>query len=473
MNRSDMNIDIPQQYEFLFKPRRYKVMYSGRAAGKSWSIAQALLVLGLSKKLRILCTREFQNSITDSVHKLLSDINDRYQLGYTITNNSIYHETSGSEFMFYGLKTNITKIKSLESVDICWVEEAETISERSLEVLIPTIRKEGSEIWMSFNPYHEDDAVYAQFVKPYLEDLVKDSVYIDQKHYVLRTGYWENPFLPETIKSEIQACREQDYRKYLHIYQGEPIGDNEFAIIKPEWFDAAIDAHRKLKWDARGMKAVGFDPADTGSDAKAAVYRHGSVVYKIDAWTDGDLGQAVERVYTEADRERLKEIVYDSIGVGAGVKTMFNIHSPDANMSITPFNGAASPDKPNAEYKEGMQNRDMFRNKRAQFYWLLRDRFEATYRAVEHGEYVNPDDMISIDSDCENIEQLKHELTKIQEKRSGTSSLVQIESKQDMRKRQMRSPNIADALMYCFSASARGVDKPAVPAPQINFISGW
>ena len=451
------NIKIPEQFEFLFKPRRNKIMYGGRDGAKSYNIAQTLLVRGVSETLRILCTREFQNSIADSVHKLLSDLNDKHQLGYTVTNNSVKHPDTGTEFLFYGLKTNITKIKSLEAVDICWVEEAETISERSLEVLIPTIRKQGSEIWMSFNPYQEDDAVYKKYITPNIEALTLNSVFVDSDHYILRTGYQNNPFLSETSKLEIATMKKRDYRKFQHIYGGEPMGDDENCIIKPEWFDAVIDAHKHIGFTVKGAKVIGLDPADEGNDSKASVQRHGPLVTKIRNWQTGNLEEAVS-------------LVYDAIGIGAGAKIKFKQLDPNEKIALTSFVGGAKVRNPLLKYQDDQINGDMFRNLRAQYYWLLRDRFELTYRAVVHGEYCDPNELISISSDCEFLDELKSELTKIQRKRSNTSSMILIESKQDMKGRGIKSPNIADALVYAFADNGVAMKKKV---PNINFVSNW
>jgi len=469
---NQLEVTIPAHYKMLYQPRRYKITYGGRAGGKSWAIAFALLVLGAEKQLRILCTREFQNSISDSVHKLLSDTNDRYNLGYDITNNSIKHPVTGTEFMFYGLKSNITKIKSLEAVDICWIEEAETISERSLEVLIPTIRKDGSEIWMSFNPFDENDAVYKEYIVPYLDQLTADNEYTDAEHWIRKINYTDNPYLPETIQKEIELVKATNYRKYQHIYMGLPVGNDENCLIDPLWFDAAIDSHKKLNVQQRGAKVMGFDPADEGNDNKSAVYRYGTVVEKLMDWDEGNLEEAVEKVYNQAEELRVQEIVYDGTGIGAGAKIKFNQFDPNDKIIKTSFIAACKPDFEMTKYKDDILNKDMFRNKRAQYYWLLRDRFELTYRAVEFNEYADPEDMISISSKCEHIDQLKSELTKIERKRTGNNQLILIESKADMRKRGMKSPNIADALVYCFANM--GVHKTkATGTPNIVFASQW
>jgi phage terminase large subunit len=124
----ELDVEFPEKLEFLFSPSRYKVLYGGRGSGKSWGVARALLVIGIQKPIRVLCARELQNSITDSVHALLADQIKSMKLEefYEIQNTVIYGK-NGTEFLFAGLKHNITKIKSFEGVDLCWVEEAQTL----------------------------------------------------------------------------------------------------------------------------------------------------------------------------------------------------------------------------------------------------------------------------------------------------------------------------------------------------------
>ena len=144
---SHPKIELPAKLAGLFEPHRYKIVYGGRGSAKSWSTARALLILAAHDKKRILCGREFQKSIKDSVHKLLSDQITALGLSsvYRITASGIT-SAAGSEFIFEGLRYNATAIKSLEGVDIAWVEQAERLSKTSLDLLIPTVRKDGSEI---------------------------------------------------------------------------------------------------------------------------------------------------------------------------------------------------------------------------------------------------------------------------------------------------------------------------------------
>ncbi len=205
------NAEIPEVFEDLFKPKRYKIYYGGRGGAKSWGFADALLIKGTQAKLRILCTRELQKSITDSVHKLLSDRIGTLGLDefYKIQNKSI-DGINGTEFLFNGLKHNAREIKSTEGIDICWAEEAENISANSWEVLIPTIRKEGSEIWISFNTNQPTDETYKRFIfSPPSDSIVK------------KVSYKDNPFFPDVLEYERQELLKRDPKAYEHIWEGE------------------------------------------------------------------------------------------------------------------------------------------------------------------------------------------------------------------------------------------------------------
>lgn len=202
--------EFPEELECLFQPSRYKILYGGRGAAKSWGVARALLVRGASNPLRVLCAREFQSSIRDSVHKLLSD--QILALGldqfYRIEQSSIFGP-NGTEFSFEGIRHNTNKIKSYEGVDIAWVEEAQTTSKSSWETLIPTIRKEGSEIWVTFNPELDTDETYKRFVlKPPPGAIVK------------KLNWSDNPWFPEVLRAEKDLLKARDEDAYLNIWEG-------------------------------------------------------------------------------------------------------------------------------------------------------------------------------------------------------------------------------------------------------------
>lgn len=206
-----MKINFPTAFNEIFKPHRYKVYYGGRGSGKSWSIARALLIMGMQKPLTILCAREIQTSINDSVHRLLREQIDLLDFNefYEVTKNSIVG-VNGTEFIFKGLRFNSREIKSTEGVNIAWVEEAQAVSADSWEVLIPTIREPGSEIWVSFNPLDESDPTYQRFIASPAENA-----------YIRKVNYDENPYFPDVLRAEMEWLKSRDYASYLHVWEGE------------------------------------------------------------------------------------------------------------------------------------------------------------------------------------------------------------------------------------------------------------
>jgi phage terminase large subunit len=214
------NAQFPAKLKFLFEPHRYKVAYGGRGSGKSWGIARALLILAAQRTLRILCTRETQRSIRESVHHTLDE--QIHLLGLTDFYDVKASEIvgiNGSGFVFEGIRQNIANIKSFEGFDIVWVEEAQTVSKHSWDVLIPTIRKDHSEVWVGFNPDLETDETYQRFVVN-ADKLPKLAGTKKVDAVVAKINYMDNPWFPDTLRAEMQATRENSEDDYLHIYEG-------------------------------------------------------------------------------------------------------------------------------------------------------------------------------------------------------------------------------------------------------------
>lgn len=212
-----MQIDFPEKFKPLFTPKRYKILYGGRLGLKSWSIARALLITALQQPLRVLCARELQKSIKDSVHRTLADQIELLGFSnfYEITqagircNKTINGVKINSEFFFEGLRHNAAQIKSYEGVDRVWVEEAQKVSKASWDYLIPTIRKEGSEIWMSFNPELDTDETYKRFV---LEP--------PSNSIVIKSSWRDNLWLTDDLRLEMSDCRKKSEDSYQNIYEG-------------------------------------------------------------------------------------------------------------------------------------------------------------------------------------------------------------------------------------------------------------
>ena len=232
--------EFPLKLQCLFQPSRYKVLYGGRGGAKSWGVARALLIKGAQAPIRVLCAREFQTSIKDSVHKLLCDqIEALGLLGfYEITQASI-RAKNGTEFSFVGLKNNVANVKSYEGVDVCWVEEAQTTSRMSWNVLIPTIRKEKSEIWITFNPELETDETYQRFVLKPPEDCI-----------VTKVNWSDNPWFPDTLKLEKDALKHRDPQAYNVVWEGLCRQTVDGAIFAKEMQLAELDGRiTKVNYD--------------------------------------------------------------------------------------------------------------------------------------------------------------------------------------------------------------------------------
>ena len=225
-------VKIPEAFGFLLTPSRYKIAYGGRDAGKSWSFASVLLTKAASRPLRILCTREFQSSIAESVYRVLID--QIVSLGLSSlfdVQKSVIRGKNGSEFIFKGLRMNISEIKSTEGVDYCWIEEAQMASDESWSVLIPTIRKPNSEIWISFNTGQADDPTYKRFVlNPPPDSIVR------------KINYDANPFHGAVMEKEREYLLRVDPEAHDHVWLGNPRQISDACIFKNKFETDVFEA---------------------------------------------------------------------------------------------------------------------------------------------------------------------------------------------------------------------------------------
>lgn len=225
---------FPEKLDFLFKPARYKVVRGGRGSGKSWGFARSLLIQGMKRPMRILCTREVQKSIAQSVHQLLRDQIEEMNLGlvYEVLANEI-RCANGTQFFFSGLSDQTAEsLKSFEGVDVCWCEEAQAISKRSWDILIPTIRKNDSEIWISFNPQLESDETYRRFVANTPPGCIS-----------IEMNYSDNRRFPAVLESERRHAKEtMRQEEYAHIWEGKCKPAVEGAV----YFDQMAQADKRI-----------------------------------------------------------------------------------------------------------------------------------------------------------------------------------------------------------------------------------
>lgn len=254
-------IEIPVEFKDLFKGDwREAAIYGGRYSLKSHTIARYLLIIARQEKTRVACFREFQSSIAESSHQLLSELISKYEMNdFEVQNNAIVNKVNGSDFIFKGLWNNEQSIKSIEGIDIAWVEEAQTVSTKSIEVLTPTVRKDKSRIIYSYNRLLETDPIHTRLV---IEG--RPNTLIINVNYDIAIKY---KFIPDVILNEIEDDKINRPSLYKHKWLGEPSG-TERKIFKDWQIVKKIPHEAKLV--SRGLD-FGFSNDPT---VLVSIYKH-------------------------------------------------------------------------------------------------------------------------------------------------------------------------------------------------------
>ena len=234
----NVGLKVPAVFQPLFKgAKRRNFIFGGRGSGKSHAVAQYCIFRAYQKKTKVLCTRELQKSISESVHALLCEkIHDMgLDSFFTIQKDKIYG-ANGSVFIFAGVRQNVNEIKSMEGIDICWVEEAQSMSRNSLDVLVPTVRAEGSIIVFTFNPFKDTDPVYVDSQNP------------DENTLVIKANYNDNPFFPEVLRLDMERDKKNDYEKYLWVWEGQCLGLSDAQIFRGKYVVKEFDTPRNAEF---------------------------------------------------------------------------------------------------------------------------------------------------------------------------------------------------------------------------------
>ena len=381
---------------------------------------------------RFLCVRRFQNKIKESVYTLIKSQIDAFEFsGFDVKSNTILHE-NGSEFVFYGIERNIDEIKSFEGADCLWIEEAHNLTQDQWDILAPTIRKENSEIWLSFNPRLMTDFVYRRFILNPPASTRSRLV-----------NYPDNPFLSQTMISSIDEMKREDHENYLHIYMGVPKADDDNSVIKRSWIEAAINAHLHLGIDMSGSRSVGYDVADSGADKNAAAIFNGAICIGMDEWKAPE-DQLAESAIRAWGHVKGGSMVYDSIGVGAHVGS--TLKSNGIKTGFYKFNAGGAVINPNYEYAPKIKNKEKFENLKAQAWQDVADRLRNTFNAINKGQRYSANELISIDGNLPHIHRLKDELA-LPLRDYSKRGLDQVEPKDKIKDRGFDSPNLADAFI--------------------------
>lgn len=402
----------------LQQKARYKVFYGGRGGAKSYNFALSALLLARQNKLRILNVREIQRSIKDSVHKLYEDLIHKYELSdYDVKRDSIVNLATGSEFIFAGLHRNVQEIKSMEGIDIAWVEEAQSVSDESFEILLPTIRKENSEIWLSFNRYSDNDPVYKRFVaKPRENSIIQQVLWSD------------NPFFPSVLREEMAADFELDPDRAAHIWNGEPLAQLDKAVINR---NIVHNAMKRTLEQSEGATQIGCDVARFGADRTVYYTRHGKKIVNHGAYEKQSVTYTANMLMDAANYDKQIPIKVDDGGVGGGVTDILR----DKGFNVQPVNfGGKAKDS------------DRYPNAAAEMWFELAQALR--------------------DADIPDDGELASELTN-RTYHYDTRGRRALERKEEYKKRQGASPDKADALALCFYEPLA-----AAVIDEVYFVSG-
>lgn len=378
------------------------LIYGGRYSLKSHTVARALLIRAMQEKTRILAAREQQNSIADSSHKLLADLIAEYGwTEFTVQRDTIYH-ANGSEFIFKGLRNNTQNIKSLEGIDIAWVDEAQMISKSSIDILTPTIRKPGSQIIWTMNRLNELDPVYAEYALKSRDDCI-----VLELNYDVAERYG---WLPKVIKDEIEYDKEHNPELYSHKWLGLPMNQVDNAIIGR---DAVLGAMQR-NIEPEGQREIGVDVARMGNDRTELVMRQGLKEIARETYTKLRTTDVVEKVIQMAGADKQMLIKVDDTGVGGGVTD--ELMKQGYNVMAINF-GSSATDK------------NKYTNLISEAWFYM--------------QTIMPETQLTEDNEL--LMELSNRAWKMDSK--GRRA---VESKDDYKKRGYRSPDKADATILCF-----------------------
>jgi phage terminase large subunit len=399
-----IKIQIPQEFSRLLdNDWREAAVWGGRNSLKSHTVARVLLIKAMQTTTRIGCFREFQNSIGDSSHQLLADLINKYELTeFTVTRDAIVNTTNGSDFIFKGLHNNTQSIKSIEGIDYAWIEEAQTITEPSIEVLVPTVRKANSKLIWTYNRLTELDPIHKRLVVDGRPDTLLINVNYDT---ALKYGWLEDA----TIK-EIKWDKENNPSLYAHKWLGEPISQTDTAIISR---DSIINAMKRTVEDD-GAIEIGADIARMGNDRTVFKKRKGLRLMDTKVYTKLRTTEVCDKLEIFADWDKHILIKIDDTGVGGGV-TDEMLHR---GYNVMPVNFGAKP-----------RDVDKYPNLISEAWFYM-----ATIM-----------DTIQLDMDSDLLMELSTRQWVMDSKgRRG------VESKDTYKKRGYRSPDMADATILCF-----------------------
>jgi len=490
---SPPDLYIAEKLQRVFEStKRFIIVIGGRGSSKSVSIADLCLVGSNDHEDKTYFLREFQSSIKNSVYSLLKSEISRLEMdGFEVQSQSILR--SGEDVcQFAGISRNVDSIKSAHGFKRFSVEEAQFLSQESIDVLTPTARNkpnkglpktpdeleqesfEGVSMLFVANPESSEDPFSKRFIVPFQEQLDRDGYYEDELHLVVVMNYHDNPWFMESgLETERLWAKDNLSRElYDHVWLGDYNDSVDNSLILGEWFDACLDAHKVLGWAEVGANIASHDPSDEGEDTKGWAMRHGSIVRHVLEKLDGNVNDGGHWATDNCILHNADYFTFDADGMGVALGEQISKDLKEKAIRIAMFKGSEGVDSPDSIYKPAEHadvesqktNKDVFRNKRAQYYCELRDRIYRTYRWVVHGEYADPDLCVSFDSTIPLIKKLRAELCRMPIKPHG-GGLITLYTKEEMKRLfKFASPNLGDSVMMLMRYQS--IDNTAVYIPK-------
>ena len=440
----------------LFHPYRRKVLYGGRGSGKSWQIAAALIILAHKRPLRVVCAREHQKSLRESAKKVLEGMIKRLGLAsyYQITQEEIRHR-NGSLFFFSGLSTvSEEDIRGWEDVDIVWIEEAHRMSNSSWEILRNTIRKDGSEIWMSFNPKNRFDPAYKHFVARQQPGA-----------WVKKVNYYNNPWFPKELELSRQDDKRVEPERYAHIWLGMPDDVSDQRRVLPyHLLDLCVQSWKDRPVHLLGGQIhAGLDVADTGVDRNAYVIRQGPEMLNVKRWSSTHLGRTARRANTYCLEDNVARLYFDATGIGAGIRSHLidmaeQVEGTRLAYGVRPIEFGGAVEGKDVMFTRRITNGDFFFQKKEQMGWNLRLRAEATQRWLdtEDAKLVDPTTCLFINPEIKNLEDCLAEMSQpVADENTSGKMVIDKQPKEPGSTVEPPSPDRYDGAILAFAHDTR------------------
>lgn len=417
-----------------FNHYKYFLIEGGRGSSKTQSVGRILLYIAEQVKARIFCGREVQNTIEESVHAVLADHINASNLAFRTRLNGIRHLMTGSTFKFKGFQEKgAVNIKGIEGADIIWVDEAQSITKRTLDTIIPTIRKNNCRVIFTMNRYMRDDAV--------VEELAGRD---DCLH--IKINYHENPYCPLTLKDEAERMRIKDEKSYRHVWLGEPYSTADDYLFNFDKLHNAFEVKPFGEIFGR-QRVMGIDFAAQGNDSCVATIldrksnQHWQVTEQI-AWGEPDTMISVGKIIAMIGEHKPDIIILDVGGMGHVVWNRLNEVLAKTKNQVHRFDGATTKGVDSVHYA----------NARAEGFWILKDWFDQNFLCIDR-------------KDMEIVKQLE----KIKMKHRSDGKRI-IESKVDMKKELTYSPDNADSLMMAVYGAVKFLGRSATSQAHDNVI---